>query len=168
MPPKTTEERLDGQKRAIVSLRERMTAVEQENRDLKDAIARIEKAMGGAAGVYYIPESMPETPVSSLLTAEVPVSGNLPTSLPVNPGVTSPWRPTSLCMACGNDKGAGRDKYLTCRTCGSTRQAQISGTWIGEPVKYTMCGHCGKSLKPSLNTTCGKCAVSFREWRDAS
>lgn len=159
---KTPEERLDGQKKAILTLRQQMKGLEAEMRKIKTELASLRASVTGTTLTPVDPES-PAPSVPS-------VSGNsyLPVTGPNGAGIIPAWVPSPLCLACGHTKEDGRDKMLTCKSCGKIKADQIKGTHEGAPVKYTSCGHCGKAKGGSLLPVCGKCQRLFQKWRDAA
>jgi hypothetical protein len=174
---KSPEERLDGQKRAILDLRGRVGALEKEGKELRQALADIHKMLAGGTPTLHIPESVVVTGPVLPVTEGVDMVGVVPAStgglrLPVltldlvRGEKAKQWVPSPLCLACGNYKEPGRDINLTCKACGIIRHKQVMGEDVGDAGKYQVCGHCGfQKPKPGLDPVCGRCKYLFSQWK---
>lgn len=122
--PKSVEQRLDAQARAIRELRA----------EVKRQAALID----------------------TLVSGNLPIRDSDSRSVSVEPaGEPGVWFDTGRCLMCGKPRGRG-PKYMTCRPCGSQRQAEINNGTL-QPVPA--CRNCG-TPKTSTTLLCRPCSKS--------
>lgn len=79
--------------------------------------------------------------------------------------VLATWEPPTTCAMCGEPKGSGRARYMTCKPCSETRTKIIKEGLDRAPIIFSACHACGAEFSPWTRFFCNTCSNEFKMWK---